>query len=128
MRDSTDDEEPTESASDAARARKRELVFAAAGVVVGFVVLPILIFMVGTVLLGPYAGGQSIGPFFTAFYVNLAHGSVRTWLIALAPYLAFWLVRLSIRRYPFDNAKPPQDSNPSPKPAVAQPGASRSRR
>ncbi|HYM35335.1 MAG TPA: hypothetical protein VET48_08055 [Steroidobacteraceae bacterium] len=81
--------------------RKREIILGAIGFVAGFIVLPLLIYVVGMLLLGPYAGGKSIGAFFVEFYGNLIHGAPRTWFIAVSPYLAIWLVRLCVRRYPF---------------------------
>ncbi len=82
------------------RVRKRELIYGGIGAVAGFIVLPISIYTVGTLLLGPYAGGKSLGAFFAAFYGNLGHAIPRTWFIALSPYLAICVVRLSFRRMP----------------------------
>src|SRR5262249_26146059 len=97
MPDATD----TDQAPPAHAARKREIIFAAAGFGLGFIALPIFIYIVGQLLLGAYAGGKGIGSFFVEFYWNLFHGAPRTWFIVFAPYLAIWLVRLSFRRYPF---------------------------
>jgi hypothetical protein len=80
---------------------KREIIYAVAGVLAGFVVLPLLIFMVGTVLLGPYAGGKSLGDFYGELFRNLGYGALRTWFIVLAPYLAIWFVRLTFKPWPF---------------------------
>ena len=74
------------------------MIYAAVGIGTGFVVLPALIYLVGTILLGPYAGGQSLWAFYGAFYGNLFHGAARTWFVALSPYLAIWVVRLSFKR------------------------------
>jgi hypothetical protein len=113
------------AAPSAHKARNRELIYAAVGLGTGFVVLPALIFMVGTILLGPYAGGQSIWQFFGAFYANLFHGSARTWFIALSPYLAIWVVRLSFKRIPFGLPKAPEPDGIEPPPAQADNKASR---
>lgn len=82
----------------ARNSRKRELIYAASGLGTGLIVLPALIYIVGVLLLGPYAGGQSLGAFYGAFYGNLAHGVARTWFVALSPYLAICVVRLSFKR------------------------------
>jgi hypothetical protein len=111
------------------RTGKRELLYAAGGFITGFIVLPLLIFIVGSILLGPYAGGKSLGDFYIEFYGNLFHGAPRTWIIALSPYLAIWAVRLSFRRTLFGKAGSP--SSPVPPAAdepVAQTDSSRSRR
>jgi len=123
----TSDSTSSETGS-ARKLPKRELIYGAIGLILGFVVLPLLIFMVGTVILGPYAGGQSIGAFFAGFYINLGHGALRTWFIALSPYLAIWLVRLSFRRFSFgksDPAEPPADPRQE---TLAQAKSPRSRR
>lgn len=97
-----------------AKRSTRELIYAVICLLLGFIVLPVSIYTVGTLLLGPYAGGKSMAGFFAEFYRNLGHGTVRTWFIALGPYLALWLVRLSFRRWgPAPPAEPPQNSAPA---------------
>ncbi len=112
--------------------RKRELLYAGGGLAVGFILLPALIYLVGTILLGPYAGGKSMFAFYGEFYGNLAHGTRRTWFIALSPYLAIWLTRLSFRRTLFASlGKPPSPPASDTAPTddtTAQPTAERKRR
>jgi hypothetical protein len=110
------------------RRRKRELIYAAAGVVTGFLLLPLSIYVVGTLLLGPYAGGKSIGVFFADFYGHLASGTVRAWYIALAPYLAIWLLRLCFKRYLFVKSKEPPTVSGPPDEIPAQRKPERARR
>jgi len=110
------------------RRAKREIIYAVIGLVLGFAVLPLAIYIVGTLLLGPYAGGKPIGVFFGDFYGRLGAGEVRTWFIALAPYLAIWFVRLCFKRFPFIKSKagPPAGSPVEESPA--QPKQERARR
>src|SRR5688500_2675304 len=69
------------------QARKRELIYLGCALFAGFIVLPISIYIVGTLTLGPYAGGKSMGAFFAEFFSHLGQGAPRTWFIALSPYL-----------------------------------------
>lgn len=108
------------------RRRKRELVYGGIAVVIGFLILPLAIFMVGTLVLGPYAGGQSLAVFLGDFYRHLGQGALRTWFIALSPYLALWALRLcfmDFARFKGSNARV-ASSHDSP----AQPPATGSRR
>jgi hypothetical protein len=73
---------------------RRELLIALAGIGVGLILLPILIYVVGVPLLGAYGGGSGIGAFYGDFVRNLAAGMLRTWFIVLAPYLLLGLLRL----------------------------------
>jgi sterol desaturase/sphingolipid hydroxylase (fatty acid hydroxylase superfamily) len=88
--------------------RKKESIYAAVAFVLGFIVLPLLIYMVGILLLGPYAGGKSLWVFLGEFYNNLLRAVPRTWFIVLSPYLAFWVVRLSFRPS-FFGKEPPEE-------------------
>lgn len=97
--------------------RKREAIYVAIAFVLGFLVLPALIYTVGILLLGPYAGGKSLWVFIGEFYNNLLHGTMRTWLIVLSPYLAFWVVRLSFRRT-FFGGNPPAEATAEPAPGA----------
>jgi hypothetical protein len=107
------------------QAWKREAALAVLGFTLGFVVLPLLIFIVGTVILGPYAGGKSAGAFFTDFYTHLTEGTPRTWLIALAPYMAIWLVRLCFRPYFRRKEDTAPTGSPPESPAQVKPASGR---
>ena len=58
----------------------------------GLVVMPALVWIVGSWKLGPYANG---GPFalWRDYLLALFHGSVPYWLVALGPYFGLWLLR-----------------------------------
>lgn len=78
---------------------RRELILAGICLVLGLVVLPALIYLVGTQLLGVYGGGPHIGSFYGDFFRNLFSATPRTWFIVVAPYLALWLLRLIFWRW-----------------------------
>jgi len=65
----------------------------------GFLALPLGIYFVGVAVLGPYGGGPHVGSFLGDFYRNLWSGVLRTWLIALSPYVAFLLLRIIFFRW-----------------------------
>ena len=71
-----------------------EALLALALLAFGLLVLPALIYVTGTVLLGAYGGGKHLGSFYGDFARNLGEGSARAWLLALGPYLLVLLGRL----------------------------------
>ena len=74
------------------RGARRELLTLALGLAVGLLVMPVLIWLVGSVLLGPYANG-GLGNLLKDYFLALARGSLAYWLVALGPYAVVWLVR-----------------------------------
>lgn len=94
--DSSASAEP--AAAPRSRVRK-ELMMAGVCLALGFIVLPIGIYLVGTAVLGPYGGGPHLGSFLGDFFRNLLSGTARTWFIVLSPYLAFLLLRLIFWRW-----------------------------
>jgi hypothetical protein len=79
------------------RLRREALLFgiAFAG---GLLLMPFLIWLVGSRVLGGYTHGQDLhaGPvkLLGDFFVGLGHGSVIFWSVAVGPYLLILLVRL----------------------------------
>jgi hypothetical protein len=75
-----------------------ELIFASIWLAVGFFVIPALIYLVGTLLLGPYgaseADGAGLGSFYGAFFSDLVEPAGRVWVLALAPLVVISLLRL----------------------------------
>ena len=78
---------------------RRELIVLVVALVLGFVLVPLAIWMVGNRILGPYmhgvepAGGGAtrlLGDFFD----GLSHGSVIFWCVGFGPYLLISLARL----------------------------------
>ena len=74
------------------RGWKRELLTLALCLAIGWLLMPILIWIVGSTQLGPYANG-GIGHLLGDYYLALAKGSLAYWLVALGPYAAVWLLR-----------------------------------
>ena len=74
------------------RGVQRELLTLALCLAVGLLVMPILIWFVGSAQLGPYANG-GIGALLGDYYLALIKDSLAYWLVALGPYAAVWLLR-----------------------------------
>jgi hypothetical protein len=86
-----------ESARSLSRAQ-RELILFGAALVFGVLVMPLLIWVGGNRVLGPYTHGQNphAGPFalLADFFIGLWHGSAVFWSVALGPAVFILLVRL----------------------------------
>ena len=71
---------------------------AAPWLAVGFFVMPALIYLVGTLLLGPYGAsegdGAGVGSFYGDFFSDLVEPAGRVWMLALAPLVVISLLRL----------------------------------
>ena len=74
------------------RGLTRELLTLGLCLVLGLLLMPVLIWLVGKAELGPYANG-GLGSLLGDYYVTLAKGSLAFWLVALGPYGALWLLR-----------------------------------
>ena len=74
------------------RGMQRELATLGLCLAIGLVVMPILIWFVGSAALGPYGGG-GLGALWYDFSLALIRGSLAFWLVALGPYAAVWLLR-----------------------------------
>ena len=77
---------------------QRELIVYGVALGCGLILMPFLIWSVGSRVLGPYTHGDNphAGPFalFADFWVGLLHGSAVFWIVALGPVLAILLLRL----------------------------------
>ena len=80
---------------------RRELIIYGAALVFGVLLMPLLVWVVGNRLLGPYTHGQNphAGPLalLADFLVGLGHGSAVFWAVALGPAVVLLLVRLLLR-------------------------------
>lgn len=80
---------------------RRELIILAAALLWGLIPMPLLIWVAGNRVLGPYTHGQNThaGPFalLADFFVGLAHGSAVFWAVALGPAVLLVLLRLFLR-------------------------------
>ena len=61
---------------------------------IGFVLMPIVIYWVGQIVLGEY-GGQGYSDFFATLSAKIRGGDLITWFFVLSPYLAWQLLRLT---------------------------------
>jgi hypothetical protein len=80
---------------------RRELIVYGVALLIGLVAVPLLIWMGGNRVLGPYTHGQNLhaGPLalLQDYYLGLLHGSAVFWAVALGPAALLLLVRLFIR-------------------------------
>jgi hypothetical protein len=72
---------------------RRELAIALAGLLLGALVMPLLVWAAGMLALGPYGNG-GLGALFADFFRGLATGSSACWIVLAGPYLVISLVRL----------------------------------
>jgi hypothetical protein len=107
-----DDDEEAPRLSPRAR---RELIIFGAALLFGLIAVPLLIWVGGNRVLGPYVHGQNLhaGPFalLQDFFLGLLHGSAVFWAVALGPAALLLLVRLFValvrRVPPVDRDDPP---------------------
>jgi hypothetical protein len=71
---------------------QHELISFGLCLAIGLIVMPILIWLIGSSRLGPYANGGLLA-LWRDYVVGLAHGSLAFWLVALGPYAALWILR-----------------------------------
>jgi hypothetical protein len=70
-----------------------QIGFLGLGLVVGFGLLPALIYFAGSALLGPYEG-SSLGTTYGSIFKGLGAGSVADWSVVLGPSILYGLYRL----------------------------------
>jgi hypothetical protein len=69
-----------------------ELVTAAAGLLLGVTLMPILIFYAGAATLGRFEGA-SVGHLYGSLFLGLKEASIASWVIFLGPYGLYLLFR-----------------------------------
>jgi len=74
------------------RGSQRELLALAICLAIGLLVMPPLIWSIGSAQLGPYTGG-ALFALWRDYLLALSRGSLAFWLVALGPYAALWLLR-----------------------------------
>ena len=74
------------------RGAQREVLTFALSLAVGLLIMPLLIWLIGSLQLGPYANG-GLGSLLKDYYLALAQASLAYWLVALGPYAAVWALR-----------------------------------
>jgi hypothetical protein len=76
----------------ARRARRRELIWLAVMGGGGLIVMPLVIYLVGSRTLGPYEGG-GLGSFLAVLYGDFFHLHWGAWALLVGPYLVTLLIR-----------------------------------
>lgn len=76
----------------------KELATVAILFLVGLVVLPIAIYLVGNALFGGYDDG-GFATFYGALHADLRDGAFPVWFLVLSPYLVWQLLRLTVWGY-----------------------------
>jgi hypothetical protein len=74
---------------------RRELLWALIGLPVGVLLLPPLIWLVGSRVFGAYAGGGA-RDLVDHFFRGLGQGQQAFWIVALGPYLVLIALRLTL--------------------------------
>ncbi|MGC1458760.1 MAG: hypothetical protein WA825_10820 [Steroidobacteraceae bacterium] len=74
---------------------RRELLWALIALPVGVLLLPPLIWVVGSRVFGTYAGGGT-RDLIDHFFRGLAQGQEAFWIVALGPYLALIALRMTL--------------------------------
>jgi hypothetical protein len=73
---------------------RREFLWILIALPVGVLLLPPLIWLVGSHVFGPYTGGNA-WDLVDHYFQGLGHGHQAFWIVALGPYLAILTVRLT---------------------------------
>ena len=74
---------------------RREFLWLLIGLPVGVLLLPPLIWLVGSHVFGAYAGGNT-RDLVDHFFRGLGRGQQAFWIVALGPYLAILTLRLTV--------------------------------
>ncbi|HVW69488.1 MAG TPA: hypothetical protein VHB68_10965 [Steroidobacteraceae bacterium] len=79
---------------------RREALILVLALALGFIGMPLLIWVVGNRVLGTYTHAQDptagTGParLLADYFQGLTHGSLAFWCVAIGPYVLIWLARL----------------------------------
>jgi hypothetical protein len=74
---------------------RRELLWVLIGLVVGLLLLPPAIWLIGAHVFGAYAAGN-VRDLVDHFYRGLGQGQQAPWIVVLGPYLAIVVLRLTL--------------------------------
>jgi len=79
----------------------QEMIWLLGSLLGGLLILPAMIYVVGTRMFGVYKGsGVGIGAFYSDFAHDLATSNLSSWTLALGPLLMIYLVRLILGMLP----------------------------
>jgi hypothetical protein len=90
----------------------------------GLLVLPALIYVTGTLLLGAYGGGEHLGSFYGDYFRDLG-ATPQTWALVLGPYLLVQVARLIFTDFGKSSAPPGERKRESAPAAAANPSRER---
>jgi hypothetical protein len=76
----------------------RELILAAVFLLFGLLLLPLLVYVVGGLVFGPYAG-DGVGQFYGGLFAGLGDGDWAAWLLVVAPFLGISFLRILTRAW-----------------------------
>ena len=79
---------------------QHELMTLGLCLLLGLLLIPSTIWLVGRLVLGQYANG-GWGALLADYFLALAHGSSAFWLVAAGPYAMVWCWRLVRRMGPY---------------------------
>jgi hypothetical protein len=69
-----------------------EITIAVAGLLIGVILMPVLIFYAGAAVLGRF-DGASLGGLYSSIFVGLKEASVASWVVLLGPYGLYLMFR-----------------------------------
>jgi hypothetical protein len=79
---------------------RRELIYFGIALLVGLLVIPLLTWVIGSRVLGPYVRGTEVHnnafALLSDFFAGLAHGYVVFWAVALGPVVFLLLIRIIV--------------------------------
>jgi hypothetical protein len=82
----------------------QELIWLLGSILGGLLVLPAMIYVVGTRMFGAYKGsGTGIGAFYSDFAHDLSMSNLPSWTLALGPLLMIYLLRLILGVLPMQS-------------------------
>lgn len=81
----------------ASSAVKFELVLAMTLLAIGMLVLPIAVYWVGQLVIGPYENDGGVVGLIGAIWDDLGRGSPAAWILVLSPYVVIQLFRVSFK-------------------------------
>lgn len=98
-----------------------ELIFASIWLAIGLFLLPALIYLVGTLMLGPYGDNAGLVTFYVDFFKDLVEPSGRAWTLALGPLALITVLRLLFLdvRTRRDDDRGQDEEAPAPAPRTA---------
>lgn len=89
-----------------------ELILVLSLLLIGTVVLPAIIFFVGSRIFGPYSSGANVMAFYGNFANDLVTAKLSAWAIAMSPLLLVYLMRAILGGFSFSSKEPDEPGKP----------------